>query len=667
MRNPHSGTPFTTSDDEIAAALRDVSVPALLLSCLHMTGDVSLLDGPLRPAGLFLNEVQGYMSEDDKAAARALALDIIRDYRDRGCPEPAPVDAAQLKRMMDWLVCEDVPAEYVPMLLEEMELTGHDERGTEFASTAAARADFPVVVIGCGMSGLLAAIRLQEAGIPYTVLEKNAGVGGTWWENTYPGARVDVGNHFYCYSFEPDDHWTEFFARQPELQSYFQAVMERRGIDEHVRFNTRVTAATWNDADATWSVDVESVDGTTETLTARAVIGAVGQLNTPFIPEFDGAQSFSGPAFHSARWDHDVPLAGKDVAMIGAGASGFQIAPAIADDVKSLTIFQRTAQWMFPNPNYHEPVGTGVQWALRHLPFYARWYRFLLFWPGCDKGLAAAIVDPDWPDQQSAVSQANDLARMMFTQWIESQIPDDPALRDKVIPDYPATGKRTLQDNGSWLQTLTRDDVDLVRTPIDHIESDAVVTTDGTRHHADVLVYATGFRVNDMVSSLKVFGRNGIELHEQWGDRPAAYLGITVPNFPNFFLLYGPGTNLASGGSLIFHSECEVRYIMGCLDALIAADKAAMEPRQDRYDDWYRRCQAELSTTVWAHPSIKHSFYKNADGLVHSLSPWRLVDYWTWTRTPDPDDFIFAGPRARGTPPLAEPGGSVEGDSCAQS
>jgi 4-hydroxyacetophenone monooxygenase len=643
MRHPHSGTPFTSSDEEIAAALADVSIPALLLSCVHMAGP-QLLDGPLatlRPAGLFLNEVQGYMSEEDKAAARTLALEIIRDYRDRGCPDPQPVDAAILKRMMDWLVCEDVPQEYVPMLLEEMELGGRDERSGALESDPGARADFPVVVIGCGMSGLLAAIRLQQAGIPYIVVEKNAGIGGTWWENTYPGARVDVGNHFYCYSFEPDDHWTEFFARQPELQSYFQGVAERHRVTEHIRFNTRVLRASWNEEAGTWSVDTASADGGAETLTARAVICAVGQLNAPFIPEFEGAQTFSGPAFHSARWDHDVALAGKNVAMIGAGASGFQIAPAIADEVANLTVFQRTAQWMFPNPNYHEAVGPGVQWALRHLPFYARWYRFLLFWPGCDKGLAAAIVDPDWPNQQVAVSEANDLARMMFTQWISSQVEGDEALLAKVIPDYPATGKRTLQDNGSWLRTLTRDNVELVRTSIERIEPDAIVTTDGNRYPADVLVYATGFRVNDMVSSLEVVGRNGVELKKWWADRPAAYLGMTVPEFPNFFLLYGPGTNLASGGSLIFHSECEVRYIMACLDLLITTDKRSMEPRQDRYDDWYERCQAELRTTVWAHPSIKHSFYKNSDGVVHSLSPWRLVDFWTWTRAPQPDDFVF--------------------------
>lgn len=280
LRNPHAGAPFTDSDAEIAAALADVSVPALLLSCVHMSGDSALLDGPLKPAGLFLNEIQGYMSEQDLAAARALALDIICDYRDRGCPEPEPVDAALLKRMMDWLVCEDVAAEYVPMMLEEMELDGRDQRDTTLASAPADRARFPVVVIGAGQSGLLAAIRLQQAGIPYTVIEKNPGVGGTWWENSYPGARVDVGNHFYCYSFEPDDHWTEFFAQQPELQAYFEAVMNKHGVTPHVRFDTAVTRADWDDATSTWAVHLD----TGETLRARAVISAVGQLNAPHTP-----------------------------------------------------------------------------------------------------------------------------------------------------------------------------------------------------------------------------------------------------------------------------------------------------------------------------------------------------------------------------------------------
>jgi 4-hydroxyacetophenone monooxygenase len=282
-----------------------------------------------------------------------------------------------------------------------------------------------------------------------------------------------------------------------------------------------------------------------------------------------------------------------------------------------------------------------VRWALRHLPVYGRWYRFLLFWPACDSGLAAARVDPDYPDQQVAVSEVNDIARQMFTEWIASQVGDDPELLAKVLPDYPATGKRTLQDNGSWLATLRRDDVELVRTAIDRIEPGAVVTADGERHPCDVLVLATGFRATEALAPMTVVGRGGVDLRELWGERPAAHLGITVPGFPNLFLMYGPGTNLASGGSLIFHSECQMRFIGGCLKELVDGGHRTLEPRQDAYDDWHARTQDEIKRYVWSQPSVRHSFYKNAHGEVHGLSPWRLVDYWSWTRAPDLDDFLI--------------------------
>jgi len=640
MRNPHAGEPFATSDEDIAEALQDVSIPTLMLSLVHMSGNPELIRGRLKPAGIMLNEVQGYMSEEDKAKVRAIALEVICDYRDRGCPEPEPVSGELLHEMMSWLACEDVPREYVPMLMEEMELDGADARRVEIPADPEARAAFPVVIIGCGESGLLAGIRLQEAGIPFTIIEKNEGVGGTWWENSYPGARVDVGNHFYCYSFEPSDAWTEYFAQQPELQAYFQSVMVKHEIEPHVLFSTEVLGAEWDDGDGTWSVRTRHRDGTETTYVARAVISAVGQLNRPHTPSIRGQETFAGPAFHSARWDHSVDLTGKRVAMIGAGASGFQIAPAIASDVAQLTVFQRTAQWMFPNPNYHAPVGPGVRWALRHLPFYGRWYRFLIFWPACDKGLENARVDPSYPDQQRAVSANNEITRQRFSEWITSQIGDEPELLAKVLPDYPATGKRTLQDNGSWLRTLTRDNVELVRTGIDHIEPDAVVTDDGVRYPVDVIVYATGFYANRVLWPMDIVGRGGANLRALWGERPAAYLGITVPGFPNLFCMYGPGTNLAHGGSLIFHSECQMRYITQCIEELIVGGHRSMEPREELYEEWHDRSQREIKTLVWAQPSIKHSFFKNAYGEIHVLSPWRLVDYWTWTKTPNLGDFV---------------------------
>jgi len=639
--NPHAGLAITDDDATIAAALEDVSIPTLMLSLVHMTGDAALIRGELKPQGLFLNEVQGYMSEPDKAEVRRIALDVITKYRDSGCVLPPPPSPALVREMMSWLVCEDVPDEYVPMMLEEMELDGADARKIELTAGLEARGEFPVVVIGCGQSGLLAGIRLQEAGIPFTIIEKNPDVGGTWFENSYPGCRVDVGNHFYCYSFEPSDQWTEYFAQQPEIQSYFAEVMRRHGIDPHIRWNTEVVSATWRDETGTWDVVVNTPAGASETITARAVISAVGQLNRPNLPDIPGRDEFAGASFHSARWDHSVDYGGKRVAVIGAGASGFQIVPAIAGDVAELTVFQRTAQWMFPNPNYHEKVGPGVQWALRHLPFYGRWYRFLLFWPGCDGGLAAARVDPEWPHSNLAVSATNDITREIFTAWISEQVGDDPELLAKVIPDYPATGKRTLQDNGSWLRALKRDNVELVREGIDHIDARGVVTASGERYDVDIIVYATGFQANKFLWPMDIIGRDGVVLSDQWGDEPKAYLGITVPNFPNLFCMYGPGTNLAHGGSLIFHSECQIRYITGCIKTLVEGGHTSMEPRPEVHDAYYERTQRELEGLVWSHSSIRHSWFKNDAGRIHVLSPWRLVDYWTWTRAPDLDDFVI--------------------------
>ena len=220
---------------------------------------------------------------------------------------------------------------------------------------------------------------------------------------------------------------------------------------------------------------------------------------------------------------------------------------------------------------------------------------------------------------------------------------DDPDLFARVLPDYPATAKRTLQDNGSWLGCLKKPNVDLVRTPIERIVADGVVTVDGNHYPADVIVYATGFQVNKFLWPMEIVGRNGVTLHEQWsgGEDASAYLGITVPNFPNFFCLYGPGTNLAHGGSLIFHSECEMRYISGCLKLLLTSGSKAMDVRKDVHDAYDERHQAEINQMVWASPTIKHSFYKNSKGVIRSLSPWPLADFWEWTREPDPEDYVF--------------------------
>ncbi len=642
-RSQHAGLPIVDDDATIAAALEDVSIPALMMSMVHMSGDPSLLRGKLRPTGVFLNEVQGFMSEEDKAAVRAQALDVIRAYRDGGSKLSLPPSRETIHEMMSFLVAEEVPAEYVPMMLEEMELDGRDAREFHWDSDPPADVvkSFKVIIIGAGMAGVLAGIRLGQAGIPYTIIEKNAGIGGTWYENRYPGCRVDVGNHFYCYSFEPNSEWTEFFAQRKELQSYFDHCADKYGVREHIRFETEVVRAAFDDESKRWRVVTRSPDGAEETLEGNAVISAVGQLNRGKYPDIPGRESFAGTAMHSSSWREDCDWRGKRIAVVGTGASGFQIVPTIAEGAEHVYVFQRSAQWMFSNPHYHEKVGPGKKWALTHLPYYARWYRFLLFWPGCDGGLPAMRIDPEWPHQERAISEINDLTREAFTHYLADQVGGDEELLAKVVPDYVCLGRRTLQDNGSWLRALQRDDVDLVTDPIREIREHSIVCEDGRELEVDVIVYATGFHANRFLWPMEIVGRQGAVLSEQWGDDPSAYLGITVPKFPNLFCIYGPGTNLAHGGSLIFHSECQVRYILGCLKELIEGEHAAIECRPEVNDEYNQRLAEELEHMVWSHDTIKHSWYRNEAGRVTVLSPWRLVDYWQWTKEPNLEDFVL--------------------------
>jgi 4-hydroxyacetophenone monooxygenase len=631
-------------DAQIAAALEDASIPTLMMSMIHMSGDASLLDGDLRPAGVYINEYQGYMSEEDKAAVRAQALEVIKAFRDGGCQLPPPPSPETIHRMMNFLVAQDVPEDYVPMMLEEMELDGRDQRSDAWGDEVPedARAAHKVLVIGGGMSGVLAAYRLQEAGIPFVVIEKNASVGGTWFENRYPGVRVDVGNHLYCYSFEPAHHWSEYFAQQEELQQYFEDVINHHQLDQHFRFNTEVKRAVYDENSGLWTVSTVDKDGVEEDYVVNSVISAVGQVNRPKLPDIEGVESFKGQWCHTAAWDDSVDYRGKKVVVIGSGASAFQLVPAIAGDVAELTVFQRSAPWMFENPIYHEKVPEGKKWCLEHLPFYTRWFRFLLFWPACDGAYDTVFVDPDWPHQERSASEMNDFVYNMFSEYIKGQVGDDEELLAKVIPDYAPMAKRTLQDNGSWLTALKRDNVELVTQAVASVSADGVTSEDGTFYEADVILYATGFETDRFLWPMEIRGRGGVLLSEQWGIEPAAYLGITVPNFPNFYCMFGPGTNLAFGGSLIFNGECQARYIMECLKTQLQQGASAMECKQAVFDDYQKRYRELHAKLIWEHSSLKTSYYQNAEGKVTLLWPWKIIDMWRWTKEANTDDYDYA-------------------------
>lgn len=634
----HLTAPIRTSDEEIAAALEGANVLALVASVVHMSHDPTILHGPIRPHRFVFNEFDGGLSEEEQTEIRATALKAILRYRDEGSPALRPLGDRLVRELMNWMATEPVPDEYADLFDEEMDLGGDDPRRLSIASPEA----LSVLIIGCGMSGLLAAVRLKQAGVPFEVIEKNLDVGGTWLENTYPGCRVDVANHYYCYSFEPKPDFTGYFSPQPELLDYFRAVMDGHGITPHVRWATEVKRLVWDEDAQLWRVTMRLPDGRLEEGAAAAVISAVGQLNRPLIPDLPNLQRFAGPVFHSARWDHKVDLQGRRVALVGAGASGFQIGPAIADQVEHLVVVQRTGQWVMPNPLYHERVPPGSIWAMRHLPGYGRWYRFLLLWQATDKMLDIARVDPDWPGMPNSANFRSERFRQRILRWIDDQVGEDPALAAALTPDYPPLGKRLLQDDGTWMRTLARPDVDLVRGGVDDVEADAIVAA-GRRFEVDTIILATGFRANEFLFPMEIVGRGGRTLNERWAGRPAAYVGITVPEFPNFFLMYGPGTNLAHAGSVIFQSECQMRYIGGCLSQL-AESGGAIEPTEEAYLDYVRRWQKEQEQMVWSHPSVTHSWYKAPDGHVYVLSPWRLVDYWKMTSSPLPECHVLRRP-----------------------
>lgn len=631
------GVPFDDPDEVIRAAIAELSVPALLMSMVHMTGDLGLLDELPGPFKLIAMDLQGGMSEADKQTVRHRAFDVVRDYRDRGCPPPFVPDERQMRAMLDAITVGEVTDEYVDYIAADLRLSDADQHGPVLKSTAEQRNAFPVVVIGCGEAGLLAGIKLKQAGIPFTIVEKQSGVGGTWRANRYPGCRVDISNHYYAYSFEPTDHWSHFYSEQPEILQYLTDVMERHDIAPHVKFDTEVVSAVWDDEAASWRVETRASDGGKEILTARAMICAVGQFSNAVTPDIKGGKEFRGPAFHTADWDDTVDLTGKRVAVIGAGASGFQLVPAIAPITAKVDVYQRTAQWMAPNVNYHEATGDGERWAVRHLPYYGRWLRFVQWWPLNDAAQSLVVIDPAWDTGGKSVSKANHQVREVFIAWMRA-FTDDEALLEKVTPDYPPLGKRTLQDNGTWLKTLQRDDVELIRDGIAEIAVGGVTTVDGVHRPADVLVWATGFDVNHQLGPINVRGLDGLELNEAWGDAAYAYLGITVPGFPNFFCMYGPGTNAVNGASIIYNSECQMRYILGCIDMVIASGAGSAVLRADVCDDYNRRSQEQLKTMVYTHPAV-NSYYKNSSGTVPTLFAWRMVDYWKWTTRPDPDEY----------------------------
>ncbi|MFL6239292.1 MAG: flavin-containing monooxygenase [Actinomycetes bacterium] len=464
-----------------------------------------------------------------------------------------------------------------------------------------------VAVLGAGFGGILTGIKLKRAGYEFTIYEKSDGVGGTWRDNSYPGAACDVPSHLYSFSFELNPWWSRTYATQPEILAYIERVTDQYGVRPHVRTNTAIVEARWDDATYTWRLTSE--DG--ETFTADVLVSSLGMLNIPHVPDIPGQYRFRGRMFHSSRWDHSKPLAGERVASIGTGASAIQYVPAIAPEVEQLTVFQRTPIWI--TPRLDRPYTPEEQRRFARNPIAARRHRWQIWW---------TYQRSRFETDSETTRQQTDLARS----YLERKIAD-PDLRALLTPDYPVGCKRPLISR-EWLPALTRSNVRLVTESIREFTERGVLTCDGEEHAVDTVVFGTGFRANEYLTAVDIYGRGGRRLHDDWRDGAEAYLGLTVSGYPNLFLLYGPNTNGVN--SVIFMHEAQVHYVMRALRLLTRWPVKTVEVRRSAMRRYNDRIQAAMQDKVWLAGCS--NYFRTPGGKVVTQLPYSGGQYWLRSR-----------------------------------
>ncbi len=628
------------SDEKLREALACAHIPSLMASLVHLTGNLALIRGDIRPQDGFILGPDCGISEAHQQHIRDVAFDTIRTFKAQG-GKTAELSKNDILELCEFIIAAPVEGPYGDLLQRELGLDGGDTFAHDSFEDIPpeSRASFCVVIVGAGMSGLLAAKRLKDEGIDFIVIDKNADVGGTWLENTYPGCRVDSANHMYSYSFEPYD-WPQHFCDNHVLLAYFQRFADKYGLRDHLALNTEVSSAAFDEDAGVWRLEARRSGGEAVRFEGNALIMATGQLNRPRLPEIQGRDTFSGIAFHSARWEHDQNLTGKRIGVIGTGASAFQFVPEIAKVAGDVTVFQRTPPWILPTPEYHDFIPEGKHWLLNHLPFYGKWYRFWVFHSAGEGLLDSVRRDPAWRNWRS-ISAKNEEVTRILEAFVHEQLADRPDLINACIPAYPLGAKRGLRDNGAWLESLRRDNVHLVTAKIDSISERGIRAQDGRDFEFDVLIYGTGFKASDFFFPMEIRGRGGKTLEQHWQGDARAYLGITIPEFPNLFVLYGPNTNIVINASITFFSECEVRYVMGCIRMLIDKHRSVMDCRQDVHDAYNKWIDQGNEQMAWGTPGVS-TWYKNAAGRVTQNWPYSMLEFWQQTKSPNEADYQFS-------------------------
>jgi cation diffusion facilitator CzcD-associated flavoprotein CzcO len=455
-----------------------------------------------------------------------------------------------------------------------------------------------LVIIGAGFSGIGLAVYLKRSGIDdFIILEKAAALGGTWRENTYPGAECDIPSALYSYSFENNPQWKYKWAEQPQILDYLQHVAEKYKLLPHMRFGQQVIGGKWVETRKGWIVNL--ADGSS--IDCQFLVSAVGQLHVPNTTRLPNAEAFRGEQFHSAQWRHDIDLTGKRVAVIGNAASALQFIPHVAKQAGHLSVFQRTPNWVLPKQD--RPYAAWEQWLSDNVPGVAKLYRLRLWLR------AECLIFPVMKGNRLL----SKLATKMSTDFIKEKVVD-PELRRKLVPDYPIGAKRILFSD-DYYDALARPNVELVTTPISGLTESGVRCVDGRDLAADVVIYGTGFRTNPFLASMSLVGAGDTPLKERWKDGAHAYLGISTSGFPNLFMMYGPNTNLGHN-SIVIMSEAQARYIVQCIQGLDQRRMAAMNVRKDAEIAFNDEMQQRLADMVWT--KVDASWYKDGQRVTNN-------------------------------------------------
>ncbi|WP_326540595.1 flavin-containing monooxygenase [Pseudorhodoferax sp.] len=643
--------------EEIAAAVQQAELPALLAALYVLTGDETLIDEALRPSTPVLvgpGAPQGGMAPAAVDQARVIAARVLERHKACWLASPAAFPGS-VRKALQFMTC-DAGSDILALLERELGLGAAEEPAV---ARAVANEPFRVAVIGTGFGGIAASYNLSKAGIEHTVFEKNAEVGGVWWNNTYPGCRLDTPNYAYSLTFAQKKDWPQQFSQRDEIFNYLSSIATSLQLRQRTRFQTEVVALRFQEGAEVWHVTTRQPSGEERTEVFNAVVGAAGHLNRPRIPDFPGRERFRGRQFHSAEWDHHADLKGQRVAVIGTGASAFQIVPAIVGEVGELKVFQRTAPWMLPTPTYHDDIKPGMMWLLRRVPYFGRWYRLWHFWVSDEGRFSASEVDPAWKHPVS-ISEKNERLRQTCLDNLRAQLAQRGRLDllPTMTPGYAPTAKRQMRDNGVWVAALTQPHTTLVSCAVSHFEPDGVVDANGRKHELDVVIFATGFYASDYLDPIKTWGRGGVSLTQAWAGDPRAYLGLTVPGFPNLFILNGPNSSTVVNGSAPYILECGAEYSARALRYLVDHGHASLECTEDAYQDYVRRVDQENARRSWGQPQFA-TWYKGKNGRVVVAFPFPAHQYWVQTSRLVTEHYRFTAKPATAAAPARETGSLV--------